>query len=268
MNRRKSAVIVSIAILLLFIIPLIRKSKQSGSPSAPLATEERHLSREERLYREWLHATPDDREIPADKGGSVDMSRNFYFILDGSGSMNAATDRHCGGDQEFPDKISGARWAIRKFLEKVPDDVNIGLYVFSYTQTGEVTPLGKNNRSEFLRAVDSIMAGGETPLADAIRYGTDQLMKMYRKQLGYGEYRLVVVTDGLAREIPEAAIYAARHGIPVYAIGLCVEADHPLRRYAVSYRAADNFSDLQRSLEETLAENPVFDATEFSPEGK
>ena len=76
----------------------------------------------------------------------------------------------------------------------------------------------------------------------------------------------MVVTDGQADKIPQAARYAARFGMPIYAIGLCIEDDHPLRRHAVSYRAADSFSDLAQGLEETLAELPSFDPTEFALE--
>ena len=78
-----------------------------------------------------------------------------------------------------------------------------------------------------------------------------------------GEYRLVAVTDGRADNIPEAARYAAHFGMPIYAIGLCIGEDHPLRRLAASYRAADSFDDLAQGLEETLAELPDFDPTEF-----
>ena len=55
--------------------------------------------------------------------------------------------------------------------------------------------------------------------------------------------------------------------MPIYAIGLCIGEDHPLRRLAVSYRAADNFADLAQGLQETLAERPDFDPTEFEAEG-
>ena len=75
----------------------------------------------------------------------------------------------------------------------------------------------------------------------------------------------MVVTDGRADKIPEAARYAAHFGMPIYAIGLCIDEDHPLRRYAVSYRAADSFDDLAQGLEETLAELPK---TSTSPTSK
>jgi hypothetical protein len=213
--------------------------------------------------RLWIEQERAKIPIPADIGEQADLTRNFYFIMDGSGSMRDVTSRDCGGDQNFPDKISGARWAIKKFLENVPTDVNIGLYVFDSAGRREVVPLGKVNRDAFLMAVDNIEAGGGTPLANAIQYGTDQLVAQYKRQLGYGEFRLVVVTDGIANSIPEAALYAAKYGIPIYAIGLCVEKNHPLRQFSVSYQAADSFADLSKGLSDTLAELPAFDVTQF-----
>jgi Mg-chelatase subunit ChlD len=206
------------------------------------------------------------RPIPLDDtqpGTQVSLTRNFYFVFDGSGSMNDALDKSCRQERQFAHKIDGAKWAVREFLKAVPDDVNIGLYVFDARGQREVVPIGAVKRETFTTAIDQVVAGGGTPLADAIHFATDRLVKQYQKQLGYGEYRLIVVTDGLAEHIPDAATYAAEYGIAIYAIGLCIGADHPLRQYAVSYRAADNFTDLAKGLEATLAELPAFDAAEF-----
>lgn len=211
----------------------------------------------------WVEQEREPIAIPETGGGEPALTRNFYFIMDGSGSMREGTSRNCGGDQKFDDKMTGARWAIKTFLENVPQDVNIGLYVFDSGGRREVVPLGTGNRDTFLRAVDNIDAGGGTPLAQAIRFGTNQLVKQYQQQLGYGEYRLVAVTDGKARGIPQAALYAAKYGMPIYSIGLCVGPDHPLRHFSVSYRAADNFADLSKGLSDTLAELPTVDITEF-----
>ena len=205
-------------------------------------------------------------EIPLDEnmeGAEVSLARNFYFIFDGSGSMQSEPGGACRGDQSFGSKIDGARWAVEEFLTKVPDDVNLGLYAFDRAGHSERVPLGAGNRQAFLSAISAIDVGGGTPLAASITFGTDQLVEQYKRQLGYGEYRLVVVTDGRADSIPGAARYASHFGMPIYAIGLCIDEDHPLRRYAVSYRAADSFSDLAEGLEETLAELETVDATTF-----
>ncbi|MCP3958517.1 MAG: VWA domain-containing protein [bacterium] len=205
-------------------------------------------------------------EIPLDEemeGAETSLARNFYFIFDGSGSMKSEPGGGCRGDQTFGSKLEGAQWAVEEFLAKVPEDVHIGLYVFDRNGRREVVPLAAGNRQAFLNAVNNIHAGGGTPLAEGIQLGVDKLVEQYQRQLGYGEFRLVVVTDGRAGSIPSAARFAAQYGMPIYAIGLCIDEDHPLRRYAVSYRAADSFDDLAQGLEETLAELPAFDATEF-----
>ncbi|MBD3181669.1 VWA domain-containing protein [Candidatus Poribacteria bacterium] len=195
-------------------------------------------------------------DIPLnDADGSASLKRNFYFIFDGSGSMGD----ECAGRV----KLEGAKEAVSRFLENIPDDTNLGLYVFDSKGAREVVPLGPENREEFMQAIMNVNNGGMTPLAQSIRFGTDRLIEQYKKQLGYGEFRLVAVTDGLAQDIPDASRYAAKYSIPIYAIGLCIEGEHPLRTYAVSYREANNYEDLKKALEETLAELPVYDPTEF-----
>ncbi|MGH7597198.1 MAG: hypothetical protein ACREOI_12655 [bacterium] len=44
---------------------------------------------------------------------------------------------------------------------------------------------------------------------------------------------------------------------------MCIKEDHPLRQYVVSYRAADNFQDLTKALEATVAETEFYDAKTF-----
>jgi hypothetical protein len=191
------------------------------------------------------------------------LARNFYFIIDGSGSMLDEPDMHCRGDRSFGSKIEGAKWAVHQFMEHVPNDVYLGLWVFDRRGSREVVPLAADNREAFLAAVDAMSADGATPLARAIREGADRLGGRYKRQLGYGEFRLVVVTDGLADGLPGAADYAAKLGIPIYTIGLCIRSDHPLRELSVSYRAADSMEDLAQGLKETMAETERFDVTVF-----
>jgi hypothetical protein len=199
--------------------------------------------------------------------GEISLARNFYVVFDGSGSMRDRPDRDCGGSRVFPTKLEGAKWAVREFMKKVPPDVNLGLYVFDdrhrRKDDREVVSLAAGNHDAFLQAVEEIEAGGGTPLAEAIRFGSEALARQRQKQLEYGEFRLIVVTDGKAEGIPKAAEYATARGVPIYAIGLCVEEDHPLRQHAVSYRAADDFEELAEALEATMAEAESYDPTAF-----
>lgn len=205
-------------------------------------------------------------DIPLDSAlvdAKVMLTRNFYFVMDGSGSM----DEGFSGQDKFSRKIEGAKWATEEFLKNVPEDVNLGLYVFDNHVGREVIPLGPGNRNKFLTAIHAINPNGGTPLGDAIRFGVDQLVKQYQRQLGYGEFRLIVVTDGVVTagtmSASEAALYALQHRVPMYTIGLCVEENHPLRHWSVSYKAAESSEDLKKGLEEVASESSDFDPASF-----
>jgi len=219
-----------------------------------------------RYQKEWYEMETTNIKIEANDQAKPVLTRNFYFIFDGSGSMNDQPDKQPRGDQHFSTKMSGAKWAVHKFLDQVPPEVNIGLYVFDIEGQRELLPLQRGNREAFRKAIDEMSAGGETPLAEAIAFGAQRLKEKYQEQLGYGEFRLVVVTDGLASSLPKAAIDAARLGFPIYTIGLSIKEKHPLRDFSVSYKAAENFEELAQGLEDTLAELPDFDPMEFTEE--
>jgi Ca-activated chloride channel homolog len=198
-------------------------------------------------------------------GGEAALTRNFYFIFDGSGSMSESLSRQCKGDKRFNSRLEGAKWAVEEFLPLVPPEVNLGLWVFDSHGTGERLALGPDNRGRFLTEVQKTRAGGKTPLTEAIEQGVNRLVQQRDQQLGYGEFRLIVVTDGEAtgRPLPHAVTYARERRIPIYTIGLCIGAGHELRKYSVSYRAADSIEALKQGLEETLAETHVFDPQTF-----
>jgi Ca-activated chloride channel homolog len=206
-----------------------------------------------------------DTPRQATPGGEASLTRNFYFIFDGSGSMSEALNKQCQGDKRFGSRLEGAKWAVAQFIPLVPPDVNLGLWIFDSTGNSERLPLGPESRAPFLTAVQGTRAGGRTPLTESIEQGVNRLVQQRDRQLGYGEFRLVVVTDGEAtgRPILQAVTYARERRIPIYTIGLCLGTQHELRKYSVSYRAADSIEALKRGLEETLAETSVFDSQTF-----
>ena len=228
--------------------------------------------------REWILAgallfltttlamsTPMTTSAQPATGGEASLVRNFYFVFDGSGSMAESLNQQCQGDKRFPNRLAGAKWAVEQFMPHVPPDVNLGLWVFDFHGNEERVPLGPGNRERFLAEVQKTVAGRNTPLTESIEQGVNRLVRQRESQLGYGEFRLVVVTDGEAtgRPLPNAVRYAREHQIPIYTIGLCLREQHELRKYSVSYRAADSIEALQVGLEETLAETPMFDAQTF-----
>jgi hypothetical protein len=207
--------------------------------------------------------------VPPAPGASdaASLTRNLYFVLDGSGSMDEDPATRCGGatKSSFPTKIAAARWAIGEFLAQVPAEDRLGLYVFDRGGQREVVPLGTGNRPEFLAAVKAVYAAGGTPLAEAIVTGVDKLAAQRDVQLGYGDFRLVVVTDGEAtgRRLEDGTEYALKKRIPIYTIGFCVGRGHTLFKHSVAYRAANSPAELRRGLEETLGELDAFDMKSF-----
>lgn len=197
--------------------------------------------------------------------GEASIDKNYYFLFDVSGSMAEECD--------YKKKIIGAKSAMTTFLEKVPDDINMGLLFFgvSTDEYGieEKVPLGKNNRADIKFAIQNAEPDGGTPLSNAVIYGTNQLIEKYKQQLGYGEYRLIIITDGLASDpdqFKKTLYTTSRYPfIAIYGIGLCMEQKNVINNYALKYTDANNYEELGRALDETLAELEEFDIDEFDP---
>lgn len=189
-------------------------------------------------------------------------TRNFYVVLDASGSMN---ERACQGGGS---KIEQARAALQAFVKAVPRNANLGLMVFDQTGISERVALGGDNRDEFMRRVLAIHPSGGTPLRGAVEIGRRQLEAQARRQLGYGEYNLVIVTDGEASKghDPRDAVDAliAQTPIVLHTVGFCIDARHSLNQAGRTiYKQANDTAELQRGLESVLAESPSFTVQRF-----
>ena len=199
----------------------------------------------------------------ADAAMSGDLfARNYYVVLDASGSM---TERGCSG--ELP-KIDAARVALNAFADSLPADANLGLQVFDARGVREQLALGTGNRGQFKASLAKVRAAGGTPLHTAITQAYTRLEAQGARQLGYGEYHLVVVTDGEASEgqDPTGAVKLVLDRSPVvlHTIGFCIGAKHSLNQPGRTiYRAADDPNQLRQSLSDVLAEAPKFDVSGF-----
>jgi Ca-activated chloride channel family protein len=190
------------------------------------------------------------------------FAANYYVVLDASGSMKGV---ECSAGQT---KIEAARAALASFAQSLPPDANLGLAVFENQGLSELLPLGLDNRDQFARVVQQVVAGAGTPLRSAIELAYNRLLKQGQRQLGYGEYHLVVVTDGQASqgEDPTRKVNAmlAESPVVLHTIGFCIGENHALNQPGRTYyRAADNPAALQQGLDEVVAEAPTFDLTEF-----
>jgi Mg-chelatase subunit ChlD len=190
-------------------------------------------------------------------------ARNFYVVLDGSGSMS---ERACEGDGR---KMDQAKAALATFSKAVPRNANLGLVVFDSRGVQEHVPLALGNRQDFLRHVSVTAPSGGTPLRDAIALARQRLEDQARRQLGYGEYTLVVVTDGEASggQDPRPVVndMLVRTPIVIHTIGFCISNRHSLNQPGRTvYKAANDRAALERGLEDALAEAPAFTADRFT----
>jgi Ca-activated chloride channel family protein len=190
-------------------------------------------------------------------------ARNFYVVFDGSGSMS---ERACQGDGR---KIDQAKAALAVFAKAAPRNANIGLLVFDDKGITERVPLARDNREEFMRQITAVRPSGGTPLSSAIAQARQRLEAQARRQYGYGEYNLVVVTDGEANsgQDPRGVVndMLARSPIVLHTIGFCINTNHSLNQKGRTvYRAANDRADIERGLEAVLAESPQFTADKFN----
>jgi Ca-activated chloride channel homolog len=189
-------------------------------------------------------------------------TRNFMLIFDGSGSMN---DSDC---TENSSKINIAKEAVVAWSKSVPADANLGLYAFHYDQVSTLA-LSAGNRDAFMEGIVNIEAGGNTPLSQAMLQSYKALTEQGRRQLGYGEYTIVVVTDGIANSPNQlrqtVEMILEKSPVNIYSIGFCIGSQHSLNQPGRTlYKSADNPDQLKQGLQEVLAESEVFDEREFS----
>lgn len=188
---------------------------------------------------------------------------NYYVVLDGSGSMLRS---ECSGGAS---KIAAAIAALTTFVQTLPPQDHLGLAVFDNRGLSERVPLGRDNRDAVAGQLGQVRAHGGTPLASAIQLAYERLTQQARRQLGYGEYHLVLVTDGHpepSNEDPTDVVNRVRLESPVllHTIGFCIGEDHVLNQPGrAHYMAADNPQQLQQGLESVLAEAPAFDVARF-----
>lgn len=180
--------------------------------------------------------------------------RNFYVVFDGSGSMN---ESRCAG---FSTKIKVAKKAVKEFERCLKPEDNIALIVFDGRGVAERVPLGHDNRARFEQEIDAVEANQSTPLYQSIGLAFEGLKRQMTRQLNYGEYHLVVVTDGEATD-SEGGVIERINRTPVilHTIGFCIGPGHSLNQPGKTYYAdAQNPEAVKKGLQGVLAESARF----------
>jgi Ca-activated chloride channel homolog len=250
----------ALMVLLLSLVACEEAKSPAGSQSAAAPTHPKSYAYEP-LKNSWPPLV-EGAQTQIAVGADV-TAANYYVILDGSGSMGESDCSDRGN------KITAAVAALGQFIQSIPNDANVGLAIFDRAGISERVPLGKGNRNAIRDALASARAGGKTPLKSAITLGYGKLLEQGRHQLGYGDYHLVLVTDGVAdpsSEDPAASVQTLMAITPVvlHTIGFCIGSDHILNQPGRSYYvAANSTEDLRRGLGDVLAEAPKFDVAKF-----
>jgi len=178
------------------------------------------------------------------------------IVLDASGSMNDMMPNT--GES----KMEVAKDAIEAVITDVDQETYVGLLVFSgsYKSGDWLHPLGPRNDPAMFETLRLVQPDGGTPLGTYIKKGADALLDKRDEQLGYGSYRLLVVTDGEAdagRERSRVEEYTPEvlaRGITLDAIGVHMDRNHTLATHSHSYATADNPKQLTRAIEKVFAE--------------
>lgn len=192
----------------------------------------------------------EDVEVDLKNAGA----KNYYIIFDGSGSMAG-------------EKIEIAKKAFVRFIKSIPDKSNIGLTSFDANGFHERAPLG-SPKNKIIEEVNKIRAGGNTPLGGCIEIAYQKLGLQAKKQMGYGEYTLIILTDGQATDgskMGEAVdLILKETPIAIHTIGLKIGTGHALNQPGrIYYKAAENSEELSKGLESVLAETENFTVTDF-----
>ncbi len=187
---------------------------------------------------------------------------NYYLVFDGSGSMK---ETNCSGDQP---KLNVAKQAVADFVRQIPPTANLGLFIFDKVGWGERVKIGPNNHSAVIDAVNGVVAGAGTPLQAALAQAYSSLTQQGQRQLGYGQFNVVVVTDGRASKgqdpAPVVDKLLANSPIVLHTIGFCISGNHSLnQQQRAFYRQAGDAKALAQGLQDVLAEEPDFQVTAF-----
>jgi len=228
---------------------------------------------QQQVQAEYLPVTNTDPETI--KSGSInwpgDMStvqtsadnllgRNFLIMLDVSGSMGESA---CNAREE---KMVVAKTAIEMFIKQVPADDNIGLAVFS-NDAFLIQPLipAGTGRDELLKKLANLNPSNGTAIASAIKLGYTELTRQGKDQGGYGEYYLVMVSDGANTYGPEPGsdiqFVLENSPIVLYTIGFCMGQNHVLNQPGKTlYREAERPEELTFALQAVLVESAEYDS--------
>jgi hypothetical protein len=178
---------------------------------------------------------------------------NVVIVLDASGSMSY---KMSGTNIT---KMDAAKTALRAVVDQIPPTTRIGILVFSAgnVKNDWIYPLGIRDDAKLIAAINLPIPQAGTPLGRFMKFAANRLLEERQKQLGYGSFRLLVVTDGEASDPEAVNQYTPEiiaRGLTVDVIGVDMKQDHTLATMVHSYRRADDPDSLTRAVADVFAE--------------
>lgn len=265
---KKGFIILAVAVAVLYMV-----FKEDRQPSSPQVKAVGQMVQKDLLKQSLSTQTDGSLKKIGSwpfSGGQQDVAlldsnlnrKNFVLIFDGSGSM---AEKKCSGSQT---KAEVAKNAVNEWSASVPEDANLGLVAFDQSALSVRLPLGMHNRDQFQDEILAVAPNYQTPLAASIEMAYQMLTEQGRRQLGYGEYIVVVVTDGIANDPAALGHVVSRilsdSPVMINTIGFCIAANHSLNQKGRTfYRAANDPAALRQGLQDVLAESESFDISGF-----
>lgn len=180
--------------------------------------------------------------------GTLFASQKVVVVVDDSGSM---ADRM---RYERVQKMQAAKQSLRVVLEKLPEDAEVGVLALN---RGWLIPVQALDRTKLQSQVQGLRASGGTPLGTRMKEATDKLLELRSKD-PYGDFRLLVVTDGEASDqevLTSVLPDIMSRNLMVDVIGVDMESEHSLATEVTNYRRADDPASLEAAIAESLAES-------------
>lgn len=184
---------------------------------------------------------------------------NIIIVFDTSGSMG----EYMRSAQKS--RMEVAQEALFEVLSQVPDTTKIGILSFG----GWVYRIGPVDRVKLEQSIRNMRTGGGTPLYEYVRAGGTALLKYRESQLNSGNYKLLVVTDGVAGDdylnendtFPDGSVRLGviddiiSRNVTIDAIGLDMQGDHALAtQINGSYMRGDDPASLVEAVSKAVAE--------------
>lgn len=175
------------------------------------------------------------------------FATNVLLLIDTSGSMEGS----CSGKQKFSEAIKAAK----EFLNKIPENANVGLIHFG-TSSKIDTPLS-TDKNQVLAGINMLKPGGGTPMESALAWANQSITSQAKAQKSNGKYHIVILGDGIPDNEQITAKYLDyfidKTPVMVHAIGFCANLNI-LKRPGMDFKTVENSGELTEAFKSVLAE--------------